>query len=81
MLAVAYSYAQKRVVTESDSVLVWYDYDKLQKCDPGEEMRRILEQRMDIGRKVKEEKEKEEHKHKSDKSDGLNFTVDSALML
>lgn len=52
VLAVAYSYAQKRIVTECDSVLVWYDYDKLQKCDPGEEMRWILEQRMDIGRKV-----------------------------
>ncbi|PCH44535.1 Thioesterase/thiol ester dehydrase-isomerase [Wolfiporia cocos MD-104 SS10] len=38
----AYSYRQGRVVTECDSVMVWYDYDKLAKCDPGEEARRVL---------------------------------------
>ena len=44
--AAAYSFAQKRIVTESDSVLVWYDYDKLAKCDPGEEVRAVIERRM-----------------------------------
>lgn len=44
--AVAYSYAQQRIVTESETVLVWYDYDRLAKCDPGEDMRRVLEGRM-----------------------------------
>lgn len=46
--AAAYSYKQKRIVTESDSVLVWYDYDKLAKCDPGEEMRKVVESRMKL---------------------------------
>lgn len=50
VLAVAYSYAQRKIVTESDSVLVWYDYDKLAKCDPGEDVRKLLEGRMAIGR-------------------------------
>lgn len=54
VLAVAYSYAQRKIVTESDSVLVWYDYDKLAKCDPGEDVRKMLEGRMDIGRKILE---------------------------
>lgn len=53
-LAVAYSYAQRKIVTESDSVLVWYDYDKLAKCDPGEEIRRVLERRMAFGRETLE---------------------------
>jgi len=44
-----WSYAQRRIVTECDSVLVWYDYDKLAKCDPGEEARRALERRMTAG--------------------------------
>ena len=30
-----YSYSQQAVVAESDSELVWYDYEKLEKCDPG----------------------------------------------
>lgn len=42
----AYSYVQKRIVTESDSVLVWYDYDKLMKCNPGMEIRAVVERRM-----------------------------------
>ncbi|THG94837.1 hypothetical protein EW026_g6709 [Hermanssonia centrifuga] len=50
VLAVAWSYKQRRIVTESDSVLVWYDYDKLAKCNPGEEARKVLERRMSLGR-------------------------------
>jgi len=49
VLAVAYSYAQRRIVTESDSVLVWYDYERLMKCDPGAEVRAVLEKRMALG--------------------------------
>jgi len=30
-----YSYSQQAVVAESDSELVWYDYEKLGRCDPG----------------------------------------------
>ncbi|CCM02657.1 uncharacterized protein FIBRA_04761 [Fibroporia radiculosa] len=41
-----YSYAQRRIVTEGDSILVWYDYDKLAKCDPGEDVQRALLRRM-----------------------------------
>ncbi|KAH8104086.1 Thioesterase/thiol ester dehydrase-isomerase [Cristinia sonorae] len=48
--AVGYSYKQRRIVTESDSVCVWYDYDKLAKCDPGEEVWRVVENRMGLGR-------------------------------
>lgn len=51
-MAVAWSYKQRRIVTESDSVLVWYDYDKLAKCNPGEEALRALERRMDLGRET-----------------------------
>lgn len=32
-----YSYAQQEVVADSDSELVWYDYETLNKCDPGPE--------------------------------------------
>jgi hypothetical protein len=31
----AFSYAQRAVVADSTSVITWYDYDKLVKCDPG----------------------------------------------
>ncbi|KAI9062748.1 Thioesterase/thiol ester dehydrase-isomerase [Trametes sanguinea] len=48
--AAMWSYAQRRIVTESDSVLVWYDYDKLAKCDPGEEVRAVIQRRMDLGK-------------------------------
>ncbi|OCH96302.1 Thioesterase/thiol ester dehydrase-isomerase [Obba rivulosa] len=41
-----YSYAQQRVVTTCDSVLVWYDYDKLVKCDPGQKIEKILARRI-----------------------------------
>ncbi|TFY56840.1 hypothetical protein EVJ58_g7392 [Rhodofomes roseus] len=44
-----WSYAQRRIVTECDSVLVWYNYDKLAKCDPGEEARVALKGRMCLG--------------------------------
>ncbi|KAG2123477.1 Thioesterase/thiol ester dehydrase-isomerase [Suillus clintonianus] len=40
--AVLYSYSQQAVVADSDSVLVWYDYDRLRKCDPGDGLWRIL---------------------------------------
>ncbi|KAG1771059.1 Thioesterase/thiol ester dehydrase-isomerase [Suillus placidus] len=40
--AVLYSYAQQAIVADSDSVLVWYDYDNLRKCDPGDDAWRIL---------------------------------------
>ncbi|PIL24811.1 hypothetical protein GSI_12697 [Ganoderma sinense ZZ0214-1] len=43
-----WSYAQRRIVTESDSVLVWYDYDKLTKCDPGEAAKAALRRRMNL---------------------------------
>ncbi|GBE86682.1 hypothetical protein SCP_0905620 [Sparassis crispa] len=44
-----WSYAQRRIVTECDSVLVWYDYDKLAKCDPGPRTREVLLGRMQLG--------------------------------
>ncbi|KAI0322788.1 HotDog domain-containing protein [Amylostereum chailletii] len=34
--ATAYSFAQHAVVADSTSVITWYDYDKLSKCDPGD---------------------------------------------
>lgn len=40
--AVLYSYAQQAIVADSDSVLVWYDYDNLKKCDPGDDTWRIM---------------------------------------
>jgi len=41
-----WSYSQRAVVLTSDSTLVWYDYDALKKCDPGERIRSILEKRI-----------------------------------
>ncbi|KAK2467338.1 hypothetical protein APHAL10511_000573 [Amanita phalloides] len=35
VMAKAYSLAQQAFVANSNEVLVWYDYDKLKKCDPG----------------------------------------------
>ncbi|THH16688.1 hypothetical protein EW146_g3991 [Bondarzewia mesenterica] len=35
--ATAWSYAQRNVVATSTSVITWYDYDHLRKCDPGDE--------------------------------------------
>ncbi|KAG2143794.1 HotDog domain-containing protein, partial [Suillus bovinus] len=40
--AALYSYEQQAVVADSDSVLVWYDYDSLRKCDPGDDTWRIM---------------------------------------
>ncbi|KAH9074740.1 hypothetical protein EDB83DRAFT_2515604 [Lactarius deliciosus] len=37
LFAKAYSYEQRAVVADLKSVLTWYDYDKLAKCDPGDE--------------------------------------------
>lgn len=54
VLAVAWSYTQRRIVTESDSVLVWYDYDRLTKCNPGDEARRVLEGRIALARDMYE---------------------------
>ncbi|KIM90194.1 hypothetical protein PILCRDRAFT_811916 [Piloderma croceum F 1598] len=44
--ATAYSYAQSAIVAESDSVTVWYDYDKLRKCDPGDEAWAVIKGRI-----------------------------------
>jgi hypothetical protein len=33
----AFSYAQRAIVADSTSVITWYDYDKLAKCDPGDD--------------------------------------------
>ena len=41
-----WSCAQGKIVTECDSVIVWYDYDRLKKCDPGLEALEILKRRM-----------------------------------
>ncbi|OBZ73730.1 hypothetical protein A0H81_06230 [Grifola frondosa] len=49
VMGAIWSYAQRRIVTECDSVLVWYDYDKLAKCDPGMEARAVLHRRMNLG--------------------------------
>lgn len=38
----AYSYAQQAIVADSEGVIVWYDYDSLKKCDPGDETWRVL---------------------------------------
>jgi len=42
LAAALYSYTQQRVVADSESTIVWYDYDKLRKCDPGDEAWRVL---------------------------------------
>jgi len=44
--ASAYSLAQKSFVTHSTDTLVWYDYDKLKRCDPGERAWQVLRGRM-----------------------------------
>jgi acyl-CoA thioesterase FadM len=41
-----WSCAQRAIVTDSDSVIVWYDYDKLRKCDPGAESREAVWRRI-----------------------------------
>jgi hypothetical protein len=37
-----YSYSQQAIVADSDGVIVWYDYDSLKKCDPGDRAWDIL---------------------------------------
>ncbi|KAH9996498.1 hypothetical protein BJV77DRAFT_987374, partial [Russula vinacea] len=32
----AFSYTQRAIVADSTSVITWYDYDRLAKCDPGD---------------------------------------------
>ncbi|KAF8957109.1 HotDog domain-containing protein [Flammula alnicola] len=44
--ASAYSLAQKAFVAHSKEALVWYDYDRLKKCDPGERAKEVLRGRM-----------------------------------
>ncbi|KLO13283.1 Thioesterase/thiol ester dehydrase-isomerase [Schizopora paradoxa] len=45
---IIWSYAQQTIVATSDSTLVWYDYDRLKKCDPGEAKRAILEKKIEM---------------------------------
>ncbi|KAL4062538.1 Thioesterase/thiol ester dehydrase-isomerase [Scleroderma citrinum] len=42
LVAALYSYSQQKVVANSESTLVWYDYDKLKKCHPGDDAWRVL---------------------------------------
>jgi len=44
--AAIWSYAQRTIVTTSDSTLTWYDYDRLKKCDPGPEAHAVLAKRI-----------------------------------
>ncbi|KAF8702914.1 hypothetical protein AX14_014304 [Amanita brunnescens Koide BX004] len=44
--AKAYSLRQQAFVATSNEVLVWYDYDKLKKCDPGDRIRDIVRNRI-----------------------------------
>ncbi|KAF9224159.1 hypothetical protein BS17DRAFT_732946 [Gyrodon lividus] len=46
LAAGAYSYAQRAVVADSEGVIVWYDYDRLKKCDPGDDAWRVLREEM-----------------------------------
>jgi len=46
LAAAAYSYAQQAVVADSEGAFVWYDYDSLKKCDPGDEAWRVLKEVM-----------------------------------
>jgi hypothetical protein len=45
LVAAAYSCAQDAIVADSEAVLVWYDYDTLKKCDPGEAARSVMAKR------------------------------------
>jgi len=44
--AIIQSYGQGKIVAESDSVLVWYDYDNLRKCEPPSELSQLIIKRM-----------------------------------
>lgn len=39
-------------MADSEGVIVWYDYDSLKKCDPGDEAWRVLKEVM--GSEVRE---------------------------
>ncbi|EJD07483.1 Thioesterase/thiol ester dehydrase-isomerase [Fomitiporia mediterranea MF3/22] len=41
-----WSNSQRAIVATSDSKLVWYDYDRLKKCDPGAEAHAVLGKRI-----------------------------------
>ncbi|KAJ8462761.1 hypothetical protein ONZ45_g17819 [Pleurotus djamor] len=45
-----FSYAQRKIVTTSDSVIVWYDYDRLCKTEPDEKSLNVLKGRMNLNR-------------------------------
>jgi hypothetical protein len=45
-MASAYSLAQKAFVAHSKEALVWYDYNKLEKCDPGERAKDVVRGRV-----------------------------------
>jgi len=38
----AYSLAQEAFVAHSREEVVWYDYDRLKKCDPGDRVREVV---------------------------------------
>jgi len=44
--ALIQSYGQGNIVAESDSVLVWYDYENLRKCEPPQEFSQLVQGRM-----------------------------------
>ncbi|PAV20042.1 Thioesterase thiol ester dehydrase-isomerase [Pyrrhoderma noxium] len=44
--AAIWSYSQRTIVSTSNSTLVWYNYDTLKKCDPGEEAHSVLKKRI-----------------------------------
>ncbi|KAI0034471.1 hypothetical protein K488DRAFT_45408, partial [Vararia minispora EC-137] len=46
--AAAHSYAQDAVVATSSSVVTWYDYDTLRKCDPGDKLWAPVLARMEL---------------------------------
>ncbi|TDL23708.1 hypothetical protein BD410DRAFT_786972 [Rickenella mellea] len=50
--AILWSYAQRAVVATSESTLVWYDYDTLKKCDPGEKTHAALRGRTHVSSKL-----------------------------
>ena len=43
-----YSCSQQAVVAESDSELVWYDYENLKKCNPGPEVWDVVVKHMGL---------------------------------
>ncbi len=48
--AKAYSVQQQAFVAIANEVLVWYDYDKLKKCDPGDRIWDIVRNRIRVSR-------------------------------